>query len=118
MEFGERRRESRAIDLVPLINIVFLLLIFFLLTALVTPPLTALTEDMLTIRPAPLASIDGATARHQLKQPFMCTSMVRSHSCSSISRRPFGIGVPALLTSTSIAARRSRTSSTTSRARR
>lgn len=38
MEFGERRRESRAIDLVPLINIVFLLLIFFMLTStLVTP---------------------------------------------------------------------------------
>lgn len=38
MEFEGRRRLSGAIDLVPLINIVFLLLIFFMLTSTLATP--------------------------------------------------------------------------------
>ena len=38
MEFEGRRRVSRTLDLVPLINIVFLLLIFFMLTSTLATP--------------------------------------------------------------------------------
>lgn len=38
MEFERRRRAGKSIDLVPLINIVFLLLIFFMLTSTLVVP--------------------------------------------------------------------------------
>jgi len=38
MDFTQRRRPTRTENIVPMINVVFLLLIFFLMTAQITPP--------------------------------------------------------------------------------
>jgi biopolymer transport protein ExbD len=38
MDFGARPRRPRGESVVPMINVVFLLLIFFLMTATITPP--------------------------------------------------------------------------------
>lgn len=38
LEFGTERRASRGENIVPMINVVFLLLIFFLMTASIAPP--------------------------------------------------------------------------------
>jgi biopolymer transport protein ExbD len=38
MDFTQKRRPTRTENIVPMINVVFLLLIFFLMTAQITPP--------------------------------------------------------------------------------
>src|SRR5690606_8587505 len=73
-----------------------------LLTADALPPVWALTDDMLMMRPEACCTIEGATALHQLKYPLRLTFRVRSHASAEISSRPLGCDMPALLTSTSM----------------
>jgi biopolymer transport protein ExbD len=62
--FRRPKRPSHSIDMAPLIDVVFLLLVFFMLTSSFTPPALPLTLPKSAVandppRPAPVVSIDA-----------------------------------------------------------
>ena len=67
MEFHDPPRRARAESVVPMINVVFLLLIFFLMTATIAPPEpfevdlpTSAADDPSEVDQALYVSVDGA----------------------------------------------------------
>jgi len=63
--FRRPKRPSHSIDMAPLIDVVFLLLVFFMLTSSFTPPALPLTLPKSAVaneppRPAPVVSIDAS----------------------------------------------------------